>query len=108
MSDTNKKIYRQGDVLLIPTDKIPDGLKETKRITLALGEVTGHHHSIVDFGATGYADSEDGLATYLAVENPEGVELTHQEHDTITIPYGDYQVFIQREYTPEAIKQVRD
>jgi hypothetical protein len=104
---SNKKsVYRQGDVLILPINEIPNNLNRTKRVTLALGEVTGHHHSISD-GAVGYADDSDALADYFEV-NDESADLTHQEHDTITLPKGKYRKVIQVEYTPEAIRNVAD
>ena len=46
--------YRQGDVLLIPTDAIPEKAKrvtrDAGRIVLAYGEVTGHAHAIASRG----------------------------------------------------------
>jgi hypothetical protein len=103
-----KKLYRQGDVLLIPTQSIPDSLKRTKRVTLALGEVTGHHHSILDGNAVGYADDENSLAKYVEVNDSNGAALTHQEHDTIVLPEGSYRVIGQVEYTPQGPSRVND
>jgi len=102
-------IYRQGDVLIVPVDEIPSGLKRTKKVTLALGEVTGHHHTIYG-GAVGFADDENGLADYFEVNagSGEGATLTHQEHKNITIPPGKYQKVIQTEYTPQALRNVAD
>ena len=98
--------YRQGDVLIVPIKNIPSGKKVTRKVTLALGEVTGHHHTI-ECGAVGYADDEANLAEYFEV-NSDTAELTHQEHDTIVIPKGKYRSVIQSEYTPEAIRNVAD
>jgi len=100
------KMYRQGDVLIMPVRNIPNNLVKTAKLTLAFGEVTGHHHSIYD-GAVGYADDENNLTEYFEVINDEA-SLTHQEHDTIKIPKGKYRKVIQVEYTPESIKNVAD
>jgi hypothetical protein len=100
------KTYRQGDVLIMPVKNIPTSLKKTKRVTLALGEVTGHHHSISN-GAVGYADDENGLSEYFEVID-DSANLTHQEHDTITFPKGTYKKVIQVEYTPQEIRNVAD
>lgn len=98
--------YRQGDVLVIAVDKIPENLVKTDRVTLALGEVTGHHHTI-STGAVGFAEKESNLAEYLSVEAGEA-ELTHQEHATINVPAGTYQKVIQSEYVAGALKNVAD
>lgn len=106
MKNTNIKQYRQGDVLILPVTKIPKNLKKTKKCTLALGEATGHHHTI-HTGAVGYANSVESLAEYFTVST-NTAELTHQEHDTISLPKGNYRSIIQSEYTPEKIKKVVD
>ena len=101
------KVYRQGDVLITKIDSIPTGLVKTNTVTLALGEATGHHHSILDGNAVGYADSEKGLAEFLTVGGNKAA-LTHQEHDTINLPKGNYKVTGQVEYTPERLLRVAD
>lgn len=109
----NSQNYRQGDVLLIPVAAVPSGFKkmERKAVTLALGEVTGHHHTIHD-GAVGYvaegvADSAQLLAEYVVVEH-DAADLTHQEHDTIALPAGTYQSIRQTEFTPQGVRNVAD
>lgn len=110
MNHTPIKLYRQGDVLIVPIASIPNksSLKRTKRCTLALGEVTGHHHSILDGSAIGFADDEQSLAKYIEVTSESGAPLTHQEHDTIVLPEGSYKVIGQVEYTPERLQRVAD
>ncbi len=105
-------MFRQGDVLIIPTSKIPKGLervpRDNGRVVLAYGEVTGHAHAILDDPATLFRrDDMDEMADrFLHVETE--VALTHDEHDTITLPKGDYIVRRQREYEPEAPRYVAD
>ena len=106
MKNTKNRIFRQGDVIVITADSIPTNLKQTKRVTLALGEVTGHHHTIHD-GAIGYASDVDALVDYIEVTVPTA-NLTHQEHSTISIPTGIYKVIKQVEYTPAELRNVRD
>ena len=38
----------------------------------------------------------------------DGASVQHQEHAAIALEPGDYEVVLQREYTPEAIRRVRD
>ena len=102
-----KRMYRQGDVLIEQVAKIPkEAIKQSAkdRIILALGEATGHHHS-VDIDAADWWKQADG-AHFLDV--PKEARVTHQEHDTITLPAGRYRIRRQREYTPEAIRNVAD
>jgi hypothetical protein len=99
--------FRQGDVWIeacaIPTDAKKNARR--KRITLAEGEVTGHAHILVADRVTVESYEKDGVL-YLHVEAP--TDLVHEEHGKITIPPGDYKSYIQREYTPEAIRNVAD
>ncbi len=106
-------ILRQGDVLLIAVAAIPEKTKavprENGRVVLAHGEVTGHHHSIVERDVELVTTQEaDELRVWLSVTTAEPVPLTHQEHDTITVEPGFYEVRRQREYSPERIRQVAD
>jgi hypothetical protein len=104
-------MFRQGDVLIVPIAKLPAGLKpverEHGRLVLAYGEVTGHAHAIRDKRAALFRDPKLA-AIFMHVSGDGPVALDHQEHDTIHIPPGDYQVIRQREYTPDAIRDVAD
>lgn len=103
-----KRQYRQGDVLVERVSETPTGTevpRENGRVVLAHGEVTGHAHAIADKGVTMRRD-ESGVTT---LEIKEAVAaLTHDEHSTIPLECGTYRVIRQREYTPEAIRNVAD
>lgn len=105
----NKIQYRQGDVFVTRITKLPANLKPKARengdIVLAHGEVTGHHHGITDDHVQGWVD--DAGVTYLDVKEAMAA-LHHQEHSTIPIEPGFYRVVRQREYSPEAIRNVAD
>jgi hypothetical protein len=106
-------LIRQGDVLLIPVTEIPSGTKRVKRdagrVVLAYGEVTGHAHAIVHPDVTLVTSQQaDELRTWMKVTAPESVELLHEEHDTLLVPPGNYEVRRQREYAPEAPVWVAD
>lgn len=104
-------IYRQGDVVLIRTDTIPDHgttvAREHGRLVLQHGEVTGHAHAIhdTDVELLTHEQLEDRFLRVLA---DGGVDLLHEEHAPVHLPKGDYIVRIQREYSPEAIRRVAD
>jgi hypothetical protein len=97
---------RQGDVLLQPIHAIPANLKKHEgRLILAYGEVTGHCHEIKEKKSVSAFVDESG-ALYLDVKKSS--DLVHEEHGTITVAPGKYKVVIQREYSPEEIRNVRD
>lgn len=98
---------RQGDIALIRVRSIPVEAKAVPRngaIVLALGEVTGHSHTIAEPSVELY--ERDGVM-YLRVHDG-GAALEHQEHATITVAPGRYRVQRQVEYSPASIRQVAD
>lgn len=102
------KIFRQGDVLLVMVDKIPSFAeisKEKGDIILAHGEVTGHAHRIKSPAQK--AKLWDANAERF-LQVMETISLAHEEHSVITLPPGNYQVVIQKEYTPEELRNVKD
>lgn len=44
----------------------------------------------------------------LYAEVLRAADLIHEEHATIRLQPGVYQVWMQREYSPQAIRRVRD
>lgn len=103
-------MYRQGDVLIRPVEKMPRGLKpvprDNGRVILAYGEVTGHAHAILEEDVQLLAaDVEELEQAFLRVESECAV--VHDEHDTITLPPGDYEVTRQREYTSADMEPAR-
>ena len=104
-------MFRQGDVFIVPVGKLPPGLvpveRERGRVVLAHGEVTGHAHAIKDKRAALFRDPKLA-AIFMHVSGDTPVALDHDEHETIMLPPGDYQVIRQVEYTPEAIRNVAD
>lgn len=127
------KHYRQGDVLFIKIDELPPLRFKTRKDKVILkGEVTGHAHKlegktkilevaeeIANFELKDWTLSNTAMARnafasvpksqvigYAVVDSP--AELTHEEHKTITIPPGKYQIRRQREYDEKEIRFVED
>ena len=99
--------FRQGDVFLQQVKSIPRGERtQHKDGILAHGEVTGHSHAVAEPEAAELYDV--GGKMFLSVTAEGGVSIIHLEHGPITVPKGDYEVRIQREYTPEEIRNVID
>ena len=83
--------YQQGDVIVEKVSVVKG--KKLNHLTLAEGEATGHHHTITKGDAELY---EENGTFYLHVETE--ATLTHQEHDTVVLPKGDYVVRKVREF----------
>ncbi len=95
-------MFRQGEIILKPTSNLNTksigvGLAARKLTTKVIreGEATGNFHAVNDQGTLYQVNG----TMYLRAE--AGTKLTHQEHATINIPKGDYEVTIQREYDEE-------
>ena len=125
-------MYRQGDVLLVPTAQVPKDAKPVKRTgdrtILALGEATGHHHSFAGGAGVELLEAPDGkrflrvheadtgpwacaadAAGYADARRSASAALEHQEHTTIPVAPGLYEVVIQREYDDaEEWRRVQD
>ena len=103
-----QKQLRQGDVLLVRVDKIPATATriepQQSQIILAHGEVTGHAHTIEADKADWW---KDGAEEFVAVKTD--VPAKHQEHGPLPLEAGEnYRKVLQREYSPEAIRNVAD
>ena len=93
-------LVRQGDVLLVPVDALPEGATEAPRdkgrLVLAYGEVTGHAHVI---------DAPEATATmFTAADNVRFLrilavsQLVHEEHGAIAVEPGIYRLPPQVEW----------
>lgn len=97
-----RKGFRQGDILFRPVSTVKgDQMRPVDgRYTVALGEQTGHHHSV----------TENPNVTVLL--HPEGMfvegqgSLVHQEHTAQEID-GNYEVVEQRRASPFDHKVLR-
>lgn len=109
-------IYRQGDVLVMARGKIStDGMERVPdvagRVILQHGTATGHAHAIRCEGAELWRPTTaqtDGLIGDRVLRLPTRATLVHDEHDPIDLAAGTYLVRVQKEYAPEALRNVAD
>lgn len=105
MQTAKLKKYRHGDVIIVEVDRMPKGKgEELKHTTLAEGEVTGHSHRISE-GVAKLTKFDDRM--YLRVQS-DIAKLVHEEHHALSLPQGEYEIKIQREYSPEGWRYVAD
>lgn len=116
MTQRTRQIFRQGDVLLLPTDTQPTAkaqrVTDQGRVILAYGEVTGHCHEVLPT-----VSDADPVPAMELFQEPDGTRLLmikrdvlvrHEEHGPVALAPGGYEVRRQREYSPEAIRNVAD
>ena len=94
---------RQGDILFVKIDVLPESLAAKDDGVIALGEQTGHKHLLVDGSLL--TDKQNNM--FITVTS-ELATIKHEEHRAITLPKGLYRVIKQREYDPEGWRDVKD
>jgi hypothetical protein len=100
-------MIRHGDIMLRPVESHKTICKSSEpgeRLVLATGEATGHAHVLHGLAIAHHTN----LLGRAFVELLEPGELRHEEHKTIQVPPGWYEVIRQRVYTPVAPVWVRD
>lgn len=102
-----RMFYRQGDILFEKVGTLnTEELQQLDTKTVALGEITGHHHSFQKQDQVIlYKKSEEDLPS-LVVINDTSNTLTHQEHKPITFPKGVYKIKREQSYNP-FLKQIQ-
>jgi hypothetical protein len=86
MRDRRLKQYRQGDILIEEIDQLPSIAKpqnRAKRVVVAQGEATGHHHVLLPRNQDMEWWQNDAGDIY--VRSAEAGQLVHEEHGTIEI-----------------------
>jgi hypothetical protein len=113
------EVVQQGDVLFGRVSGVPEGVRRVKpvggRVIFAEGEATGHHHSAAvlekpegELNLELFEDDNGNM--FCRVFDAAGVDVEHQEHKTVHLEPGTYQVRGVPEYDPmEAeIRRVTD
>lgn len=118
------KTVRQGDMILFKVADVEGSHnKNTNRVVVGLGEVTGHSHDVTPLNdgtstLKVYADkavdtvTEDDLAMMdkLFFEVTGNAVITHEEHDPIVLDEGKYLRINQVEVDPftKELQKVKD
>lgn len=97
-----QRVNMSRDDLIAKGGKVKE--RDGGRIILAWGEATGHAHAV------GEAECElVELPTGEAfIISDKGISLRHEEHGAINLSPGCYRLDTQKEYSPEAIRDVAD
>lgn len=103
MSNQKQQYYRHGDLLFVKVDSIPEEFKRYKKnpkshsrgVIVAEGEKTGHHHTLE--AVEQYYDFQWNGNRISFIEIQKETKIEHEEHGTIILPPGKYQINFQRE-----------
>jgi len=85
-------MYRQGELIFKKGEVCG---KKLQHLIIAEGEATGHKHEVTVGEAELYQDEKGVMC--LRVQSDEA-QVTHQDHNAVTLPKGDYEIIAQREY----------
>jgi hypothetical protein len=112
MKNQNVGAIRQGDVMLKPC-KIPADAKKIALRPIALGEHTGHHHSLMTCTETPVEElvemyEKDGQTYVRALGEPSDVALVHQQHKSKRLDVPEYVYVPQMENSDWGTRQVID
>jgi hypothetical protein len=95
---------RQGDILFIPVTKIPENAKKLNHGVIAEGEITGHKHQIAPgSNASLLMENEQSY-----IEASEETNIVHEEHNTVKLEPGNWEVRRQKTYEPKGWQRVED
>lgn len=105
----------QGDVMLIPIEKVPDSAVQigTKNgAFIVTHSENGHDHVVMDRpGVKMFQDQMDQFRAWLVIEG-EPAELehlrSHDTHEAISFEPGVWEVRRQTEYSPEGWRAAAD
>jgi len=120
-----KIIVRHGDMTFIKVSRdAVEGMNTTemKKLTVGLGEVTGHshevfalddsviieHHNIAGYDSLEIKDLVDRENIYFEIKG--SAVIMHEEHGPITLDEGIYVRTVQRQFNPftKVLEKVRD
>ena len=92
-------MWRQGDLLIVKKEELPEGISKSKDNIILRGEATGHSHKLENgqvFKRMLFARS----TIEIWINVGEDGRIIHEEHKTLELPQGTYQVIRQREFNP--------
>jgi len=91
---------QQGDVLFQRIRKLPENARpmilnaRTRSVALIEGETTGHAHRLQDCQQVRLFHNEDCLFAHVA----KSADVVHEEHQTVQLPPGIWQIDQVREF----------
>jgi len=110
VTSRSQPMWRQGDVLIRRVEAIPDRVprRPLPHGVLVHGELTGHSHRLENPKSAMLFSGARSIGELFLDVPAGGTRIIHEEHGPIELPQGLYRAWRQREYSPKAIRVVRD
>lgn len=102
---TGLMMHRQGDVLFVKVEALPDDVRLRGSDIIVEGEVTGHAHRLTQGRIL---EGTRGKLYLDILDTSQEAEVVHEEHHPVKLEPGYWEVIRQREYSPEEIRMVID
>lgn len=93
-------MFRQGDVLLVKVSNLPDNVEKIDTDIILRGEATGHAHRIINGQIFQFKDFRGIPVGTMYIYAEIDSEIVHDEHKSIRLEKGIYEVVRQREFNP--------
>lgn len=97
------EMYRQGDFLFVKVNDIPKNVEEKEDKIIGEGEISGHRHAISAVKTMVLSKLFIDYQNNLYIRSVTPTDIIHEEHKTITLPKGNYQVIRQRTLDTESL-----
>lgn len=103
----------QGELAIQRVDAIPEGVKPATpdgRHWVVGHSETGHHHVVDVQAGQLFEDPQSELVCYLRLDQPGVLEhlRSHDTHEALELPAGNWEIHRQREWTPEGERRAID
>lgn len=111
------KVAAQGEAFFRRLDAIPETVKEVapeNGVVIVAHSETGHHH-VMNADTVTLLERTDNVGEglrilHMIVKEPTALKhlREHDTHEPIMFEPGNYEVRLQREYSPEGYRRVAD
>lgn len=100
-------MYQQGDVLFVSVNEVKGDKADVKGL-LVEGELTGHAHRVAVEDLEKVEVLRQFEQMFVKVKAPS--KIVHEEHKTVELPVGNYEIRKVREYDywADEIRSVED
>lgn len=105
------KAIRHGEIMLVPVDKVPDGLQVKRVSSYIVGHSkTGHNHVLEQTDFEVLEDANNDVFFRLFAPGKLVHKKATDRHRDLVVPAGIYQRFHDTEYNPfeKVIQDVAD
>ncbi|SRR6266536_4442277 len=101
---------QHGENVLVPIEKMPEGDTQELKVVIVGHSETGHHHVLTSPVSMRVLEKDNRMYVETMLDSLLTHKKSHDQHDTLTIKPGIWEVVHKVEYNPitKIIAQVFD